>query len=83
MTDVINLYTMSGCPRCNVLKKRCANSKYIATTDFKVVTIDPTNELDTDVQLLKEKGITSMPIMLVNDTFYDFDSAMKFLTDME
>ena len=83
MTDVVNLYTMNGCPRCSVLKKRCANSKYISTADFKIITIDPTDDSDTDVQLLKEKGIASMPIMLVNDTFYDFNSAMKFLTDME
>lgn len=41
---VINLYTTVGCPKCNILRKRCAESAVIADSDFKEIIIDPNNE---------------------------------------
>lgn len=81
--DVINLYTMSGCPRCNVLKQRCKQSRYITTTDFKFVNINPQDKSDTDLQTLTEKGFTNLPVMLVNNDYYTFDAAMRFLHEKD
>lgn len=77
--DVINLYTLENCPKCAILKKKCSNSKYVQNSDFSIITIDPSNKDDTDVQLLIEKGISQMPVLLVNNTFYDFDDAIKYI----
>ena len=77
---VINLYTMKGCPRCKIIKDLCSHCDKISTNDFKEIIIDPSDELDTDVQLLKEKGIETLPILLVDDDFMDFGRAVKFLT---
>lgn len=77
---VINLYTMEGCPKCKILHKKCAESPIIANSNFKEIIIDPNNTEDTDVQLLIEKGITSMPVLLVDDDFMTFDRALQYLS---
>lgn len=77
--DIINLYTMSGCPRCKTLKSVCDKSKYIKSNDYKIVNIDPNDKKDTDFQMLMEHNIFDMPILLVNDNFYHFGEAMNYI----
>lgn len=77
---IINLYTMEGCPRCRIIKDLCSRCDKIDINDFKEVVIDPSDESDTDVQLLKENNIETLPVLLVDDKFMDFGEAMKFLT---
>lgn len=76
---VINLYTTIGCPKCNVLRNKCAKSDIIANSDFEEVIIDPSNKDDTDLQLLIEHNITQLPVLLVDNTFMNFNEAMSFI----
>lgn len=80
MLDVINLYRLKDCPKCNILEKVCSESKYVKLySTFDVFEIDPSNAKDPAFNLLIEKGITQMPVLLVNDNFYDFNSAMEYI----
>lgn len=76
---VINLYTTVGCPKCEILRKRCAESAVIADSDFKEIVIDPNNDNDTDLQLLIEHSMVSFPVLLVDNDFMDFGRAMRFV----
>ena len=75
--DVINLYTTPNCPKCNILKTLCENSDYIKTSDFQIC--DITGENNTYADLLSEKGFNQVPVLLVNDTFYNFNDALTFI----
>lgn len=78
--DVINLYSMPGCPKCKILKDICNQSVYINDNDFKIMEIDTNNlENDTSYQILKEHNIMDMPVLLVNDTFYQFAEAVQYV----
>lgn len=76
MTDVINLYTIPDCPKCKILKKKCENSNYIKNSDFKIINI---LESPTDKELLLEVGCNTVPVMLINDTFFNFSEAMTII----
>lgn len=75
----INLYTTKGCPKCKVLRKKCQESPIIANSNFREFEIDTNDKSDTNLALLIEKGITSFPVLLVDDDFMDFNKAMKYL----
>lgn len=75
----INLYTKKGCPKCNILRKRCKASPIIANTDFKEFVVDTNDESNPFLALLIENGMTNFPVLLVDDDFMDFDKAMKYL----
>lgn len=75
--DVVNLYTIDNCPKCNLLKNFCSESQFIADSDFKIINIK--DDSDTDYHLLREHHILSMPVLLVNNTFYTFAEAIDFL----
>lgn len=77
MKHVINLYTKPSCPKCKILKAECEKSERIKNSDFQVSEI--TSEDDTDYQLLFEHNIHMLPVLLVDNTFYNFDSAMMFV----
>lgn len=81
MRNVINLYTMKGCPKCDILKDRCNNSSIVDSEDFKIVEVNPNNLNDTDVQLLIEHNKLNLPILLVNNKFMEFGEAMKFIME--
>lgn len=76
---VINLYTTVGCPKCEILRKRCKSSPIIANSDFEEFIVDTDNSEDTNLCLLIEKGMTSFPVLVVDNDFMDFDKAMKYL----
>lgn len=75
----INLYTTEGCPKCNILRKRCKESPIIADADFKEFKVSVNDKNDTNLMLLIEKGMTNFPVLLVDDDFMDFNKAMEYL----
>ena len=79
MKNTINLYTTIGCPKCRILANECKNNNKIKNSDFKIITINTDNECDTDLQLLLEHNITSLPILLVDNQFLNFNEAMSWL----
>lgn len=76
--DVINLYTIPNCPKCNILKSLCKNSKYILDSDFQVCDISQEGN-ETYANLLAEEGFKEVPVLLVNNTFYSFNDALTFI----
>lgn len=81
--STINLYTQEGCPKCTILRRACNESEFIKHNDFKEIKLNPADDKDTDLQLLIEHDIRSMPVLLVDDKFYNFGEAMEFLGDKE
>lgn len=76
--DTINLYVTTGCPKCRIIKEMCKNNPKIVSSDFKIIDVI-NDETDTDFQLLIEKGMTTFPVLLVNDDFMNFSSAVEWL----
>lgn len=79
MKNTINLYTIIGCPKCRILANECKNNDKIKNSDFKTIVVDTNNEYNTDLQLLLEHNITSLPVLLVDDQFLNFNEAMSWL----
>lgn len=77
---VINIYTKEGCPKCKVLQEICKNSKFIAENDFQICDVekDPVY-----LDLLKENNITSLPVLLVDNDFYNFNEAITYIRTMD
>lgn len=80
--DIINLYVLknSNCPKCKILRKKCKDSWYINNSDFQVIEVDPIDPNDSSVFTLVENNIIDMPVLLVNNTFYNFADAMKLIS---
>lgn len=66
MSKII-LYS-TGCPKCNVLKSKLDSQKI-------------QYELVTDVDQMKNKGFMSAPILQVDDDYYSFGEAVKYLNN--
>lgn len=63
----VYLYTLPGCPRCNVLKKKLAE-KNINVSEI------------SDMEYIKELGIDDFPVMeTVNGIRYNFSEAIYWL----
>lgn len=65
--DELILYTI-GCPKCNVLEKKLDSSGLA----YKKI---------TDIETMKEKGYTTLPILEINDIKHDFASAVKWINE--
>lgn len=70
MSDV-TLYS-TNCAKCKVIETKL-NQLHL---DFKTVT-----DQDTVIKVGKECGITTAPILKVDDTYYDFTQAIKFIKE--
>lgn len=79
MKKVINLYVTKGCSKCEILQKECEKSEVIKNSDFQISVIDANDTNDTDLQLLLEHGLTMFPVLLVDNTFLNFENAMHFV----
>lgn len=79
MKKVINLYITKGCPKCGILQKECEKSEIIKNSDFQVSVIDTNDTNNTDLQLLLEHNLTMFPVLLVDNTFLNFEDAMHFV----
>ncbi len=67
-TEII-LYS-TGCPKCNVLKKKL-QQKGIPYTEVN------------DVELMKEKGYLSVPVLESNGASMDFKAATEWVNKQE
>ena len=65
---MINLYS-TNCPKCIVLEKKLQNKNI----EFNL------KDKPEDIDYLIEKGFMSAPILEVDDTFYKFEDAVKFV----
>lgn len=65
----ITLYTI-GCPKCKVLEIKLNQKKL----NYETI---------NDIDIIKEKGITSLPVLEVDDKRYNFSDAVRFLNGVE
>ena len=68
MEDII-LYS-TGCPRCNVLKKKL-DSKGIKYSVYD------------DIDIMGKLGILSVPVLSVEDKLLKFEDAIKWVNEYE
>lgn len=59
----------TGCPKCNVLKKKMA----AAGIDYTEV---------NDSAAIKEKGIVFVPVLEVNNKLYSFKEAVDYINNL-
>ena len=69
---MITLYS-TNCPKCKVLEMKLK----LTGKDFKIV-----DTIDEVVEVGKMCGITSAPILRVNDEYYDFSKAVEVIKNM-
>lgn len=65
----IILYS-TGCPKCAVLKEKLDSKKI----NYEEI---------SDVGIMQEKGIMSVPVLMVDDKRYDFASANDYINNLE
>lgn len=63
----IMLYS-TGCPKCKVLKQKLTS---------KNIPFEENNSIEE----MTELGISQVPVLRVDDTFYDFTAANKWVND--
>ena len=61
----VTLYT-TGCPKCTILKKKLDD----AGIEYNTV---------TDVDIMQEKGFSTMPMLEVDGEIIDFGKAVKWV----
>lgn len=66
---MITLYS-TGCPKCVILEKKMSQ-KHL---EYETV---------SDVDLMQEKGFTSLPMLDVDGNVYDFKEALSIIDNME
>ncbi len=69
MKDKIVLYTVN-CPKCKVLELKLGQKNI----DFEIV-----DNQDVVVDIGRQHGITSAPILMVNSDYLDFSRAIKYV----
>lgn len=76
----INLFTTKGCPKCKILRKKCAESPIIANSDFKEIVLDSNDECDKAlISHLVENNMTTFPVLEVDNSLLDFNQALQFI----
>lgn len=86
--STINLYVNYRNPitnyNSNELIKICKSSPMIQNSDFQIIVVEQ-DETDTDYQMLLEHGFTfeDLPILLIDNTFYDYEKAMCLLVNVK
>lgn len=79
VTDV-NLYVMDGCPKCRIAKEKLLEFyKNRSDVDFRIIKINPKDPNDTDTQMLIERNMLMLPVLLVGDDFYNFSEIMDIV----
>lgn len=80
---IINLYTTRGCPKCNILRKACVESSLVQDSDFREIIVNPNDKAsDPTIAMLIEHKMSSFPVLLIDNTFLDFDSAMSYVRSL-
>ena len=65
---MLTLYS-TGCPKCKVLKSKL-DSKQIEYTIIE------------DVEVMKNKGFNSLPVLEVDGTMYEFREAVNYVNNL-
>ena len=63
----LTLYTI-GCTKCNILKKKLD----LAQIEYKIC---------DDVETIRNKGYTVLPILEIDNTPYEFGNAVKWVNE--
>ena len=66
----MNILFTTGCPKCNMLKKKLKENKI------------PYEE-DNDVEQLLELGFRELPVLKINDKYYDFNQAINYIKELK
>lgn len=84
----INLYVNHHNPiinyNSNELIRVCRLSPMIQSSDFQTIIVEQ-DETDTDYQMLLEHGFTfeDLPILLIDNIFYDYEEVMHLLVNVK
>lgn len=80
MFEVINLY-IHGEPddKSDTLKSKILESNIPTECDFKVFEINFDCGCDSFAELLKEQNMTELPVLLVDNTFLDYENAITWV----
>lgn len=70
---MITLYS-THCPKCKIIEMKLAQKK----VDFEMV-----DDTDAVVEVGRANHILSAPILKVDEKFYDFSGAVKFINEVE
>lgn len=70
---MIKMYS-TGCPKCNVLKKKL---------DLKKIEYEIITDLTIIKEVGKESNINTLPILSVNGEIMDFKNAINWLEEYE
>lgn len=65
---MLTLYS-TGCPKCKVLKSKL-DSKKIEYTIIE------------DIEVMKNKGFNSLPVLEVDGTMYEFREAVNYVNNL-
>lgn len=65
---MLKLYS-TGCPKCKVLKSKL-DSKQI---DYTII---------EDIEVMKNKGFNSLPVLEVDGTMYEFREAVNYINNL-
>ena len=65
---MLKLYS-TGCPKCKVLKSKL-DSKKIEYTIIE------------DIEVMKNKGFNSLPVLEVDGTMYEFREAVNYVNNL-
>ena len=65
---MLKLYS-TGCPKCKVLKSKL-DSKQIEYTIIE------------DIEVMKNKGFNSLPVLEVDGTVYEFREAVNYVNNL-
>lgn len=65
---MLKLYS-TGCPKCKVLKSKL-DSKQIEYTIIE------------DIEVMKNKGFNSLPVLEVDGTMYEFREAVNYVNNL-
>ncbi len=65
---MVTLYS-TGCPKCKVLKSKL-DSKKIEYTIIE------------DIEVMKNKGFNSLPVLEVDGTIYEFREAVNYVNNL-
>lgn len=81
-----NLYVLKdGCPKCKIITDYYKEHKDIIDRklNLQIIKIDPTDTEDTNYQLLLEKHIEQLPVLLIGNVLVNFTDAMRYLSSLQ
>lgn len=66
----MNILFTTGCPKCNMLKKKLKENKI------------PYEE-DNNVEPLLKLGFRELPVLKIDDKYYDFNQAINYIKELK